>query len=774
MNTETELKQAELEKLVKKAELVSQEKEVLEEQIQRQLRINAQKQEELTYKKNLLDDLTSSKKPNSAANEEFDLKEWLKEKFISYLETNSQNTQKRTGMKDSKNTPMLIPCVVVKFAYELQDGNFEEFEKLEYYEGCFKINKRTKFQEIKKVACDFWSVSDPEHYSLRANNFSNLDLLMKEPLEETVLSQRIMPEFWLFRVNTQAQSCFTSIEDCFIEPSLQNQFRIKQPKASKTTRSKGFNRREHEANFKKLKRLYPGLSSYQTKQINLEEDLHEAERIKGKYGSFLSAVAILLALVSTIVILFIRRDVTTDYWIQNGIHSSLMKEYSSEQNFFDVSSLKDLDMFVKNVFAPALFKKESFDNYNLLDRLYLVGPVRFRQVRTKQTDCTRKDEPSLEGFQCYFTEYSQETKETEPIGKANYQVYRSEEESQVRYQYEGEFSKYDGSGYIIDFNPKNTTIEQFISFWNQEVIQKKWLNVPSRALIITCNFYSKTNDKFVPLLIVFEINPVGLVYPSTLRATVTRINLYKDTPEDNCALAFEVIRLVFSLYFLYLYLALSFRDVEGNRNWLHFVSVKGILDLALFCLIVAAFSMSFTVKAEESEIFKESYHDLNETAEKYTTCIVLNAWILLLLTFRLVYVFRVSRKVQTFLMTLDMSSKNIACLILILSQVFVGLWLLSIQIWGPFNFNYRTPAWAILTNILFTVGVGSTEELLKINDIWTIVFFYIYFFFVVFFLFSAFLGIYMDSFRTVKQWMKEAGDSKDGFKRWALAPFKKD
>ena len=156
------------------------------------------------------------------------------------------------------------------------------------------------------------------------------------------------------------------------------------------------------------------------------------------------------------------------------------------------------------------------------------------------------------------------------------------------------------------------------------------------------------------------------------------------------------------------------------------------------------------------------------------TCIVLNAWVLLLLTFRLVYVFRVSRKVQTFLMTLDMSSKNIACLILILSQVFVGLWLLSIQIWGPFNFNYRTPAWAILTNILFTVGVGSTEELLKINDIWTIVFFYIYFFFVVFFLFSAFLGIYMDSFRTVKQWMKQAGDSKDGFKRWALAPFKKD
>lgn len=75
---------------------------------------------------------------------------------------------------------------------------------------------------------------------------------------------------------------------------------------------------------------------------------------------------------------------------------------------------------------------------------------------------------------------------------------------------------------------------------------------------------------------------------------------------------------------------------------------------------------------------------------------------------------------------------------------------LSMSIWGPYEVHFRSIGWSMFNNVILILGTGNMLDLYQYNAFWTIVYIIIFVFFVWFFLLSAFTGIYMDTYRTVR------------------------
>lgn len=79
-----------------------------------------------------------------------------------------------------------------------------------------------------------------------------------------------------------AKTSFTTLNDCFIDSALMNQFKVNQAKKRKAGKSKGFTDRQHAINFKKMQDIYLGLEAYKSKPIpDLLDDPIEKSRISG-------------------------------------------------------------------------------------------------------------------------------------------------------------------------------------------------------------------------------------------------------------------------------------------------------------------------------------------------------------------------------------------------------------------------------------------------------------------------------------------------------------
>mmetsp|Transcript_17856 Transcript_17856/g.17829 ORF Transcript_17856/g.17829 Transcript_17856/m.17829 type:complete len:171 (-) Transcript_17856:17-529(-) len=116
---------------------------------------------------------------------------------------------------------------------------------------------------------------------------------------------------------------------------------------------------------------------------------------------------------------------------------------------------------------------------------------------------------------------------------------------------------------------------------------------------------------------------------------------------------------------------------------------------------------------------------------------------------RMLSFLNITKKVGSYLLTLQMAAKNVICLIFILGPILLGLLMVTYHIYGTNNYYWRNFSWNILSDIMFLLGLGSIDDLIKLAPTWTIGFLYVYFFAIVFFLFSAFLALLIDTYRRV-------------------------
>lgn len=601
---------------------------------------------------------------------------------------------------------------------------------------------------------------------LRASNYALLDLYVDENVHEKILDLRMPPEFWLFKLNRFAKKSFTDVKDCFIDSSISGQFKINTERKKAESKSMGYRKSMHKKAVDKMKGVYKGLESYEKKTIHLKTDPIENERTKGKQGGFITAVVLFTILFITMFQLIFRRTVPEDFWVQAGLNAGISKSDGSSMNFFDIKNLNDTNEFIKYTLGPEFFNRDILSS-SIANKYYISGNLRIRQVKTKIKDCTKGYETSLT---CYEFDYNSNTKETSGKNKNNtWENYHSDLKGPKVII--GEMGTYDNSGYYIDFY-NETTVNEFQSTY-QDVIDSNWLNPSTRAILITCNVYLPNSKQFVAIFAMIENNVMGQCYPSRLESRVIVTNFFdKSEIIDTVMLALEIVRLFLAFYFVYLYISAGLsKDDDEKRHLSNWVSVKNIANLFVTVMIIAAFGFSFRINIPPGDILQETYYDLGDLYYYYSTCILINAWVLLIVFFRIILIFRFSTTMNLYLYTLDLAAKNIIFFIMIIIPIIVGLCVLTAHMFGPFDFYYRKPSLVAISNMLFAIGHRNVEDFLLISEAWTIAFLLVYFFVIMFFLFSAFLGILMDSYRIseIRQSsLLEALDADKTHKPWKI------
>ena len=129
-----------------------------------------------------------------------------------------------------------------------------------------------------------------------------------------------------------------------------------------------------------------------------------------------------------------------------------------------------------------------------------MGPVRIRQMRTKQKECLGK---SLQ--QCYYSEYNEDTRETRDIGDGSesWNKFRTAEENKINLVLNGKVGKYDGSGYVQDFYvpPTNRSIyHQVIRKYMSK--ESAYFSPAVRAIVMTTTTYYLSLDLWESVTIV--------------------------------------------------------------------------------------------------------------------------------------------------------------------------------------------------------------------------------------------------------------------------------
>ncbi|OMJ82032.1 hypothetical protein SteCoe_17358 [Stentor coeruleus] len=760
----------ELEELKRNCEKIEEENEILREHKTRladQLKV---KEKELTDKRIIKDNVANKQHRHhkddvhDVERREKELDDWIKDRLTDLIKGDEE--RKSIQGEGEKDLSVVIPVVLVRYVPEVCDGDLDAFDKADPQEAFFKLNLGITFRQLKETACEFWKIDDMANMGLRASNYALLDLYVDENVHEKILDLRMPPEFWLFKLNRFAKKSFTDVKDCFIDSSISGQFKINTERKKAESKSMGYRKSMHKKAIDKMKGVYKGLESYEKKMINLKNDPKEKERTKGKQGGFITAVILFIILFITMIQLLLRRTVPEDFWVQAGLNAGIVKGSKTSMSFFNIKNLNDTNEFIQYTLGPVFFNRDILAS-SIANKYYISGSLRIRQVKTKEKPCFIGN---ITNLICYEYDYNSATKETSGKNKNNtWENYHSNLEGPKIII--GEMGSYDNSGYYIDF-PNNINVEEFQNTY-QQIQNTSWLNPSTRAIFITCNLYLPNSKQFVSIFVMVENNVMGQCYPSRLESRVIITDFYdKNETLDTVMLALEIVRIFFAFYFVYLYISAGlFKDDDEKRHLSNWFSVKNIANLFVTVMIIATFAFSFKVNTPPGDILQESYYDLGDLHYYYSTCILINAWVLLIVFFRIILIFRFSTTMNLYLYTLDLAAKNIIYYIMIIIPIIVGLCVLTAHMFGPFDFYYRQPKLVAISNMLFAIGYRKIDDFLIISEAWTIAFLLVYFFVIMFFLFSAFLGILMDSYRISElrqNCLYEALKTDQSYKPWKI------
>lgn len=210
--------------------------------------------------------------------------------------------------------------------------------------------------------------------------------------------------------------------------------------------------KEQKEESQQLLENYSGLKYYLPPNTSKLED-YDKNRLHSRDTSCCTLMFLVLLLSLSCYILNGRRNVTHEFWIQNRIRSSLYKTTTSGITFDTMNDQTDFGYFLVDIVSTTFFKPENEKVSTLVESMQMVGPLRIRQSRVKKMDCPRADDFDLTNRICYHPMYNQENRDEDEISDIDidYMKFTSASDNKIEMDVEGEFGRYDGSGYVADF-----------------------------------------------------------------------------------------------------------------------------------------------------------------------------------------------------------------------------------------------------------------------------------------------------------------------------------
>lgn len=312
---------------------------------------------------------------------------------------------------------------------------------------------------------------------------------------------------------------------------------------------------------------------------------------------------------------------------------------------------------------------------------------------------------------CYEAQYNSRTKFTEniveDIDTYPWAVYKSESETGISRTINGDFSSYDGSGYVVDFDPMKTAYDwedQMDELFNNGMFDKS-----TRSLIITFTIFSPSISMWVSCEFMYEFSVVGLVNPSFMIVRPFRPNILETSHEEGLW-ATEFFRLFLTVYILAVLVVKRVIQMKSLTKLFSFdVLYTLISDIAIVALSVTIFALVLVLssKSTQSCIDNTTFTDFVLKAYWYNVIFILESFLLFFIVSKLLAIFAVSQNLTVIRMSFNIAIKQLISYAIIIFPILSCMAIICMQIWGPFSTDYKTFAHSFISIIYLILGKGD-------------------------------------------------------------------
>ncbi|KAL4493505.1 hypothetical protein ABPG72_007513 [Tetrahymena utriculariae] len=706
--------------------------------------------------------------------------------------SDSDKSQEDALLPKEKNKAQFVrafnpfTCVLVRFKMskttEMDDGS-----KLLL---SIRVEEKTKFIEIKRAACQYWQVKDPNLKDINGILSQAIQkdehFLFMDLCDETNSS---LPDSEL-AIQFLMQKGYKNLGQCtLILKAKEFRTGLDSLQAESTRINKGVDQEKSQGQYfvKKVQnnsinpydfffQEYPSLQFY----IELKH-LHESESgdsvkeetvlTKNVNDSHCCILTFLIMIiVVTAIYLSKMIDVEVKHYTNNYITNTL--KLDNLQNLQDGGIF---DNFLKLTLGNCLFDSQYYSPSQAYfkDNFATIGNVRIRFQRQKLSSCDiYANDQSKEV--CFNLDETQLLKDDIGFSSLKYQFQKFQngpQDKNQRFDLVGTYGSYTPEGYMLDFN---VTISR--QLYQSQIDYLKSLileDIKLKVIIVTFTLYNPTLDIWVNVNLIIERDRYGSLTPYTPKIYFFKPNIYKG-PDGSSMLALDIIRLVSTVILL---LFVFYQIYQTQLSYVF--SLFGFLNIVVIAFSVASLVLSFLSYScgfDEKQFFQLNDNMVKEYDNLDIKNITLDAWIafqnkyfvdltyvgylytslqsiqsilITVLLFRFIFVFSFSIYLKTIVDTIKNAGGDLLKYFVIFLPLLISFALIFYQIWGAYIEGYNNLTASLCSVILMTIGYLNADSINQINTVWSIIFVVLFYLLIIFLFYSFILGIMVESQHSV-------------------------
>lgn len=582
----------------------------------------------------------------------------------------------------------------------------------------FRIAATTSVKTLKEDACKYWGLNEAEFVLKMANNSKLHDALKVTACFRKHEEAQFLLVYKTPKNQSVLASEFGDILPKFGKKKLMNTRGAQIAKGTRVTRKKeGF--KENKSLAEEMLVL-PGLFQFMTQRDRKAKQ--HLQRLKLR-----SICAYLALVVLTTFSIMVLRPPGFGYWCTTGISDTLTGGLHS-QTFESIRCEEDIWRWLEDSVTAEVFTDDSM----LREYNYLVG---YLQVMMQQvSEPSRANCQGIEGdvqpanFSCVHAAFRENTADRSEqdrlesywatrIGQDGRSLEKPWEYKKVSRPTSGAypeteaFQRTDGSGYSVEYQLQYTPLSKVRAAFLSDMHFLKqigWLSSQTRALHLSFVAYNANYQTWIWNRYTFEISAFGTIYPlahvEPFRPHLLEYGL------DSELLISDIARLCL-LLLLILQAFFDFRHEkkQSGSGWKHLLTVQVWVDFSIvvFFLVALGFRINY-YSGERSVSYAlshlESFRDAGQVAENFGVHVCLEAVLLALCLYRLVYFLRVRRSVYIIWLCVERSASYLLRLSPLLLLVFFGFLLLGLAAGNRAHECNRTFASMMSCSLLLLSG----------------------------------------------------------------------
>jgi len=227
---------------------------------------------------------------------------------------------------------------------------------------------------------------------------------------------------------------------------------------------------------------------------------------------------------------------------------------------------------------------------NSPDNFRIMGAVQVRQIRTQKATCPTTYQRELRNIvlACVgeYSRYTQEEASFGPLEKGIPRYSFTTNKENGENSYEGQFSTYDGGGYVITLPADGAERTRNLALAKlQQMRADRWIDRQTRAVFVTINLFNPSTGYITAVRLILEHPAAGGLYPSVSTRHVPLGSLFADyaklsTLGPEIALTIAVV----------FYMLWEFNQASMVSFVEYFSHFWGIYDWLNFSLFIVAYS----------------------------------------------------------------------------------------------------------------------------------------------------------------------------------------